>query len=112
MTLDALSELRADADDRQAVLRSFVERALGRFAGQSTITVNELAEIMHCARSTAYEAIKRGAVPSLRVGERRVVVPIPALVALLLDVQTNNGENAIEADDGTSPASILTIPAR
>jgi hypothetical protein len=97
MTLEALSGLRPDADDRRAVLLEFVERALGRFAGRSTITVDELAEIMHIGRASAYEAIRRGDCPSIHLGERRIVVPIPAVVAMLIGVETNGATNMTKA---------------
>jgi excisionase family DNA binding protein len=106
VTLGDVSERRGDPDDRRAVLRECVEAALGRFAGRSTITVDELAEIMHCARSTAYEAVRRGDIPALHLGERRVVVPVPALVALLIGVDTN-GVNATE----TGPAEPVPVLA-
>jgi hypothetical protein len=89
--LKDLSDTRPDPDDRRAVLREFVERALGRFAGHSTITAVQLAEIMHIGRASAYEAIRRGDVPALHLGERRIVVPVPALAAMLLGVGTNDG---------------------
>lgn len=72
-----------EADDRRAVIDAAVQRALGRFADRPTIDAPELAEVMRWSRSTTYEAIKAGVVPSITVG-RRVVVPVPALVALLL----------------------------
>ena len=36
-----------------------------------TYTVTETAEILGISRSSAYEAVRRGDVPSIAVGERR-----------------------------------------
>lgn len=78
---------RVEADDRRAAIDAAVLRALGPFADRPTIDAPELAEVMRWSRSTAFEAIRSGVVPSIRVG-RRVVVPVPALVALLLGVHS------------------------
>lgn len=56
-----------------------------------TITVTETAELLGIGRTSAYEAIRRGELPSLRIG-RRLVVPVTQLLAAL-GVQSNNGEN-------------------
>ena len=47
-----------------------------------TYTVEEAAEILGISRSTAYECVKSGEIPSLKL-RRRVVVPVAALEALL-----------------------------
>lgn len=47
-----------------------------------TLTVEETAELMGIGRGTAYDAVKRGEIPSIRIG-RRVVVPREALLQLL-----------------------------
>jgi hypothetical protein len=120
MTIEAITDTRADTDAVKAVLRKEVDRALGRFAGRSTITVEEFGELMHISRASAYEAIKRGDCPSIRLGERRVVIGVPSVVALLLG-QPNGERNAegaapnnatpsladahqVPADERTSPA--------
>jgi len=72
------------ADDRRAVLLEVVDRVLGEHASKATITVDEYArDIAGCGRSAAYEAVRRGQVPSFRVA-RRIVIPVPAVAALLL----------------------------
>jgi hypothetical protein len=111
MTLDDISDARPDADDRRHVLRESVQRALGRFADRSTITVTEFAEIMHISRASAYETVRRGACPSIHLGERRVVVPVPGLVAMLLGVQTNGEEDMTKAPL-TNRAPVLTAAHR
>jgi len=47
-----------------------------------TYTVTEAAELLGISRSSAYECVRRGEIPSLTLG-RRVVVPRRALEALL-----------------------------
>jgi hypothetical protein len=83
-----LPALEGRDDDRRAAIDAAVCRALGRFADRATVNCDELAEILEIARSSAYEAVHAGTVPSLRVG-RRVVVPVPALAAVLLGVSEN-----------------------
>jgi len=47
-----------------------------------TITVEEAAGLLRIGRNLAYEAVKRGELPAIRVG-RRVLVPRRALERLL-----------------------------
>ena len=47
-----------------------------------TYTVTETAELLGISRSSAYECVRRGEIPSLTLG-RRVVVPRRALETLL-----------------------------
>jgi len=77
-----------ETDLRIAVLESAVRDALGVHYGKSTIDVEDLCPIMSWGRSTAYDAVRRGVVPSIKIG-RRVVVPVPALVALLLGAEVD-----------------------
>ena len=44
---------------------------------RQTLTVEEAAEILGIGRNSAYEAIRRGEIPALRLG-RRLVVPASA----------------------------------
>ena len=46
-----------------------------------TYTITETAQILGISRSTAYEAVRSGQIPSLTFG-RRIVVPISALEEL------------------------------
>lgn len=50
--------------------------------GKATITVEEAAELLGLTRTVAYNAVKRGELPSLKIG-RRVVVPVPKLKTML-----------------------------
>ena len=47
-----------------------------------TVTVEEAASLLCLGRTAAYEAIRRGEIPARRLG-RRLVVPVPALLAWL-----------------------------
>jgi excisionase family DNA binding protein len=46
------------------------------------LTVNETAQLLRIGRNSAYEAIRRGELPSVRIG-RRLLVPRVALERLL-----------------------------
>ena len=65
--------------------------ALEQLEKKAVITVTETAALLGIGRTSAYEAIRRGELPSLRIG-RRLVVPVTQLLAAL-GVQSNNGEN-------------------
>lgn len=49
---------------------------------RATLTVEEAAELLGVGRSCAYDAARRGDLPTVRLG-RRLVVPVPALMRLL-----------------------------
>jgi len=51
-------------------------------SGVSVITVEQAAEVLGQRRTSTYDAVRRGQIPSIRIG-RRLFVPVPALVRLL-----------------------------
>ena len=51
-------------------------------SSKETITVVETAKRLGIGRNTAYEAVKRAEIPSVRIG-RRILVPSKALDKLL-----------------------------
>ena len=53
-----------------------------------TLSIDEVASVLGLGRTAAYEAARRGDIPSRRLG-RRVVVPVPALLEWLGVVQPN-----------------------
>lgn len=57
---------------------------LDELGGRATITVEEAAAILGIGRSAAYEAARRGQLPTRRLG-RRLFVPVPALLRWLGD---------------------------
>ena len=54
-----------------------------------TLTVEETASLLGMGRSAAYEAARRGQIPTRRLG-RRLVVPVPALLTWLGVPQAND----------------------
>ena len=65
-------------------------RDLEAVARRVTITVEEAASILGIGRSAAYDAARRGQLPTRRLG-RRLFVPVPAFLAWL-GVTTGGGE--------------------
>lgn len=47
-----------------------------------TVTVEEAAEVLGISRGLAYDLVRRGEVPSVRLG-RRLLVPIRPLMAMI-----------------------------
>jgi excisionase family DNA binding protein len=47
-----------------------------------TLTVEEAGQLLGVSRSYAYELVRQGALPCMRLG-RRIVIPVRALEALL-----------------------------
>ncbi|HUZ48781.1 MAG TPA: helix-turn-helix domain-containing protein [Candidatus Dormibacteraeota bacterium] len=50
---------------------------------RATVTVNEAARILGIGRAAAYEGVRAGRIPSIRISPRRIVVPRAALDRLL-----------------------------
>lgn len=48
-----------------------------------TVSVDEAALLLGIGRQTAYEAVREGRIPSLRIGARRLLVPVGRLADLL-----------------------------
>ncbi len=59
-----------------------VPAGLEQIESRLTLSVEETAELLGLGRSAAYEAARRGEIPSRRLG-RRVIVPVPALLEWL-----------------------------
>ncbi len=49
---------------------------------QEVLTVSEVAQIMRVSRALAYEGVRTGLIPSIRIG-RRILIPSSGLRALL-----------------------------
>jgi excisionase family DNA binding protein len=56
---------------------------------QPTVTVEEAGDALGISRASAYEGVRNGEIPSIRIG-RRVVVPVAAL-RRLLELDAPNG---------------------
>jgi excisionase family DNA binding protein len=55
---------------------------------RQTVTVEETAKRLGIGRNTAYDAVRRGDIPSIRIG-RRVVVPVAVLERMLTGEATD-----------------------
>ncbi len=53
--------------------------SLAALHGRTTVSVEEAARVLGLGRSAAYEAARRGQLPTRRIG-RRLFVPVPALL--------------------------------
>ena len=73
---------------------------------RQTLTVEEAAEILGIGRNSAYEAIRRGEIPALRLG-RRLVVPRRALERLLWD---NDSGTPLIGHNGQRPRQLEDEP--
>ncbi|MBI3910326.1 MAG: helix-turn-helix domain-containing protein [Armatimonadetes bacterium] len=58
---------------------------------QRVLTVAETARELRLGRSATYEAVKRGEIPSVRIG-RRILIPVAALERLLAEAGRAEGE--------------------
>ena len=56
--------------------------ALHELEDRITLRIEEVASLLGLGRTAAYEAARRGQLPSRRLG-RRVIVPVPALLSWL-----------------------------
>jgi excisionase family DNA binding protein len=61
-----------------------------------TYTVPEVAELLGISRSSAYECVRRGAIPALTLG-RRVVI-----AKATIDTMLNVAAHGLEAGEATS----------
>lgn len=50
------------------------------------LTVDEAARLLRISRGLAFEAARRGEIPTIRIG-RRILVPTAALLARLRDAE-------------------------
>ena len=69
---------------------------LAAAAERLTMTVEEAAELLGISRNSAYEAVRRGEIPSVRLG-RRILIPTEQLRRLLA------GEQPVTVTDGARP---------
>ena len=69
-------------------------------AKKITGTVDEAAVVLDVARNTAYEAVKKGEIPSKRIGKRIIVLWVPFLRMLGVgDEEAARAAKATERDD-------------
>lgn len=70
-----------------------------------TMTVEQAAKVLGIGRTTAYELVRTGDIPSVRLG-RRIVVPI-RLLASLLGIEPDYSAAPDIAADGAALANTL-----
>lgn len=58
-------------------------RALSNWREKPALSVPEAAQILGISRSLAYEAVKNGQIPTLKMGVRRIIVPTVAIERML-----------------------------
>ena len=51
---------------------------------RKTVSVPETAKLLGIGRGPAYEAIRRGEIPHIRIG-KRILIPLAALERMLMD---------------------------
>ena len=54
---------------------------------KTVLSVQEAAEVLRLSRNSCYEAIRRGEIPSLRIG-KRILIPRVALEKMLQEPNT------------------------
>lgn len=57
------------------------------------LTVTEVSRLMRIGRGTAYEAVRRGDIPSIRIGNR-IVVPTHRLLTMLSGLPDEHGQRS------------------
>ncbi len=72
---------------------------------RKTYSVAETAKVLGIGRSAAYQAVKAGEIPSIRIG-RRLLVPVQALEQLLSTAKPSTSERPISADPGAKSGSL------
>ena len=70
----------------------------------ATITVDQAGRVLGLAKSTAYDAVYRGDIPSLRIG-RRIMVPVHELLRMLgIDPDSAHAREVIQRTTPRAPA--------
>ncbi len=63
-------------------MRKATPSPLEALDGKATITIEQTARLLGLGRTAAYDAARRGELPTRRLG-RRLLVPVPALLEWL-----------------------------
>lgn len=63
-------------------MQNSIPSPLDELAGKATITIEQTARLLGLGRTAAYDAARRGELPTRRLG-RRLLVPVPALLEWL-----------------------------
>ena len=89
---DALAFAAGEAGPPMATAPRTASGAVAPVADRLVFTVEEAAQLLGISRSFAYEAVRRGDIPSIRIG-RRILVPKAALHRLLDLSESEDGKN-------------------
>lgn len=76
---------------------------------RQTYTVSETSTLLGIGRNAAYEAVRRGEIPSIKLG-RRLLIP-KAVVARMLELDDSPNEKTLEAV-GAAPGSKANSPRK
>lgn len=90
--VEELREALTDRANGQVPVTRSVGSRIGATAespGRMTLTVEEAATALGISRALAYEAVRRGEIPAVKVG-RRILVPRSALRVLLENHQSGS----------------------
>lgn len=81
-----------------------------RLKGRLTLDVPEAGALLGCGRRQAYELAHSGRLPTLRLTEGRVVVPLAAFLRMLgFDPPDEESPSSAEGPSPT-PVTALTVP--
>lgn len=58
---------------------------------RKTLTVEDAGKVIGVSRATAYELVRKGVIPAIRLGPHKIVVPIAALERYLANAGNNGG---------------------
>lgn len=64
------------------MIQPIAPTTLDDLEGRIALSIEEAASLLGLGRTAAYEAARRGQIPTRRLG-RRVIVPVPALLEWL-----------------------------
>jgi excisionase family DNA binding protein len=54
------------------------------------VTVGELAEMLRIGRNAAYELVRAGIVPSVKIGRRQIRISKPAVIEYIASAEMKN----------------------
>ncbi len=90
-------------EEAMAVIRFEESEAAGRSEGEGedrpmqrlTYSVDEAAEVLGISRTSAYEAIRKGEIPHIKIG-KRILIPITMINDLLHSAGGTEAQNTDE----------------
>jgi excisionase family DNA binding protein len=98
---DALFTSRQSPRPWNSPHRQQEHQTMKRNEPKTTLTVEEAAKLLGISRGLAFQAVRRGDIPSIRIG-RRILIPRARLRALL---DGDNAQGAVPEQRGNGPTS-------